>query len=170
MRYPPKPIGFGGFLLYNEINKQKGEIKMSEIKNIIKGLAESGKVRHEVTIQDTKFVLRTISSEEQFLVESMTSIARLKEKYKTEEISSYMDTLSRMRNVSLLAYVVESINGIATVEEGLNSEEDFKARMELRDSLSALSPLFIDRLIKGHNEVMDKNRELFKDLKENLGK
>lgn len=144
---------------------------MTVIKDILKGLVKKGKVTHEVEVQGSKFELRTISTEEQFLVESSANVSNLRDKYEAKgEITSYMDTLSKMRNVSLLAFVIHSIDGAEVVDESLSPQEKFKQRLEFRDQLAELPPIFIDELLKGYKELTDKNNELYKDLKENLGK
>lgn len=141
------------------------------IKDIIKGLAAKGKLTEEVTIQGSVFVLRTISTEEQFLVETIASMADIKKKFNAEaEINTYMDTIAKMRNVSLLAFVIESIDGVPTVDVEASPPEKFQQHVAFKSELTTLAPAMIDALIKGHNKLTEKNQELYKDIKGNLGK
>lgn len=144
---------------------------MTAIKDILKGLVKKGKVTHEVTVQGSTFELRTISTEEQFLVETMTSVSNLKDKYEAAgEISSYVDTLTKMRNLSLLTLSIHSIDGVEVVNDEATPGEKFKLRLEFRDELSELPSEFIDELLKGYRELSKKNAELYRDFKENVGK
>lgn len=144
---------------------------MSLLKGIIKGLAEKGVIEHEVLIDDSVFVLQTIATEEQVLLETLSSTNRWKEKYDADaEINTYADTIRKIRDVTLLAFCIKSVDGHVVVDKTKSHPDQLKERLAFRDELFSLNPNMIDKLLNGYNELQKKSKEFYSDVKENLGK
>ena len=144
---------------------------MSLVKDILKGLAEKGKVEHEFTLNGIKFVMEPLTTEEQILTDGLVSTESLKEKYGTgKEFGTYNDTIIKLRTVSQLTFAIKSVNGKPPVDESQSLTEQFKQRIEFRDELNELGPHVIDELGKEYRAMLKKNRELFENLEENVEK
>lgn len=158
-------------MFYNEYTIEKGDVLKMSIKNIIKELSETGRITQEVTVQGVVFTLKGLSTEEQLLSESISSLDSFKDKYKASgDISSYADTISKVRNLSLLTFLIRSIDGIPVVDETLSLPKQFKERLDFRDDLSSLAPAMVDALLIGYDKLVEKNKTLYSDVRDNLGK
>lgn len=144
---------------------------MSLLKETIQSLVKTGKIEHEETFNGTTFVFKNLTMEEQLLVDSTANLNSIKERHGAKDASTFNDTLVKLRNLAILSYSIKEINGVPPVDEALPLKEQYEQRQEFRNELSELSPVFIDELLqKGYNKVFEKNKEFYKDLKENTGK
>lgn len=144
---------------------------MSLLKEAIRSLVNTGQIEHEETIQGTTFVFRNLQMEEQLLVDSTANLNSIKEKFGAKDISTYPDTLVKLRNLSILSFSIKEVNGVPPVDLSLPKADQYKQRQEFREELSELSPVFIDELLqKGYNKVFNKTKEFYSDIKENAGK
>lgn len=144
---------------------------MSLLKEAIKSLAEKGVIEHYKTINGMRFDFRALTSEEQLIADSMVNTNSLKKKYKAEdELTTYPDTISKYRNLSILCYAIKSVDGQVPVDENASLEDQFKKRIEFKNELATLSPAIIDELFKEYLTHNKKQRDFFNDLEENTGK
>lgn len=143
---------------------------MSLVKDAIRSIVEKGIIEHEFTIQDTKFVIRSLTTEEQFLADGMVDSNRLREKYKTDKLITLNDTIQKHRTISMVALATKLVNGHSPVDENESLENQFKQRLELRDELMSLGSGYMDQIITEYNKLKQKEAKFYQNVEENVEK
>lgn len=144
---------------------------MSLVKEALESLAQKGKLEHDCTILGIKFVLEPLSTEEQILADGIVDVESLKKKYgATEDFNTYADTVGKYRTLAQLMFAVKKVNGASPVDLNASLQEQFKQRLEFRDELSNLSTTIIDELTINYRKLLNKQKDFFDNLEENVGK
>jgi hypothetical protein len=143
---------------------------MSLVSDVIKSVAREGEITHEFKIKGLKFVLRTLSTEEQFIADGMIDTNRLKEKYGAKNLMTLNDTIQKHRTIAMVALATKTINGKSPVDTEKTMAEQFTQRQELRDELMELDSRMMDEIIKEYNRMTLKQTEFYSKLDENMEK
>jgi len=142
---------------------------MSLVSGLLAGVAKDGQIRHEFTVNELKFVLRGLSSEEQLVADSMVNTKRLRDKY-GDGLSILNDTVGKMRTMGMVALATETINDQSPVDSDKPLKDQFKQRLELQEELMGLDVSMMDRITLEYNKLVTKQRDFFKDIDENIKK
>lgn len=140
------------------------------MKDAILSVAREGEITHEFTVKGLKFVLKSLSTEEQILADGMIDTTRLKEKYGAKQLATLNDTVYKYRTIAMIALGTKTINGQSPVTKEADLAEQFKQRSELRDELMELQSSVVDQLIKEYNVLIKKENEFGSDLENNMEK
>lgn len=143
---------------------------MSLVKEAIQALAQTGELTHDFTLAGKKFVMRPLNSEEQILADGMVDTNHVKKKYGAEKLMTLTDTIQKYRTVAMIALATKSIDGKPPVDTGVNLEEQYKQRCELRDELMSLPSGLMDEIIREYNQMSIKERKFYQGLEENMEK
>lgn len=144
---------------------------MSLVKDLlVKSLAEEGELLHDFTIKNLTFVLKEIETEEQILADGLVDLGQIREKHDAKNHITLDDMIRKMRAISQITFAIKTINGKPPVDPDADLKEQYKARLELRDELLGMGTAFVDRIILEFNDFAAKQREFYKNHKDNLEK
>jgi hypothetical protein len=143
---------------------------MSLVREAILSVARNGEITHEFTVKELKFVLRTLSTEEQFIADGMVDTARLREKYGADNLITLNDTIQKHRTIAMVAMATKTVNGKSPVDTESTLQEQYKQRTELRNELMELDSHLIDHIIREYTKLTSKQNDFYKNLDENMEK
>lgn len=143
---------------------------MSLVKDVIESVARNGEVTHEFSVKGLKFVIGSLSTEEQILADGMVDTAKIRKKYGAENLMTLSDTIQKYRTIAMVALATKTLNGKCPVDENAKLEEQYKQRTEFIDELMSLGSGFMDAVIKEYSQLSIKEREFYKDIEANLEK
>lgn len=143
---------------------------MSLVKDLIQSVAKEGEITHEFSIKGLKFVLRALSTEEQFLADGMVNTTRLREKYGAKNLMTLNDTIQKHRTIAMVALATKTINGKSPVDSAESKEKQFEQREELRDELMELDSRMMDEIIREYNQLTRKQVDFYTNFEENVEK
>ena len=143
---------------------------MSLVGDIIKSVAKEGEIHHEFSVKGVKFVFRPLNLDEMLIADGMIDMDKLQKKYGAKDLVVLNDTIQKARTIALVALSTKTVNGKQPVDKDASLEEQFRQLGEFRDELMDSGTAFVDRLILEYNKMVDKEREFFRDLDENVEK
>lgn len=145
---------------------------MSILKNVIASLANVGTFEKEVTIGDTKFVMRVLDNEQMLLADSLVDVDKYLEKSageKREDLRVFQSTIETLRSMTRLAFIIKAVDGVSVVS-AQDRKEQIKEIEDFRDDLGRLDSMIIERLNNEYNELIKERREFFSSPAETAGK
>lgn len=143
---------------------------MSLVGDIIKSVAKEGEITHEFSIKKINFVFRPLNLDEMIIADGMIDIEKIRKKYGAKDLIVLNDTIQKARTIALVTLATKTVNGKQPVDKNASLEDQFKQLEEFRDELMDSGTAFVDRLILEYNKMVDKEREFFKELDENVEK
>lgn len=143
---------------------------MSLIRETILAVAREGEITHKFTLKGMKFVLRSLTTEEQILSDGMVDSQKLKKKYGAEDLLTLSDTIAKYRTIGKIALSIKTVNGQSPVDTNESLEVQFKQRLELRDELMELGSGAVDEMIREFNKLAIKESEFFENIEDNVEK
>lgn len=143
---------------------------MSLVGDMIKSVAQEGEIVHKFTIKKLKFVMSPLKLDQLIIADGMIDIDKLREKYGAKDLVILNDTIQKARTIALVTLATKTVNGKPPVDVEATKEEQFKQLEEFRDELMDAGSAFVDRLIVEYNKMVNKEKEFFADLDENVEK
>lgn len=145
---------------------------MSILKSVIASLANVGSFEKEVTVGETKFVLRVLDNEQMLLADSLVDANKYLEKTAGEQrddLRVFQSTIDTLRSITRLAFVIKAIDGVSVVK-AQDRKEQIKEIEDFRDDIARLDPIIVNLLNDEYNQLVKERTEFFSKPAEITGK
>lgn len=143
---------------------------MEDIKQLIDGISEYGEITKEVKVGNAVFEIKTLSTEEVIIANSIDVLTELHEHYGgAKNFERFNVAFTMARSIALASYFITKINGLPVCETK-DPAERTKVLKEFRKTLFALPPGAVDLLIDEHAKITDEKTNVFRNIEETLGK